>query len=391
MPSPRVSTIADIARIAGVSKSTVSRALNDSPLIGPDTKERIREIAREHQFQMNDSARRLSLRQSNVVALVTYAYKADVKVPDTFMLEMMSGISAGLHADGYDLLVIQVSPKDTDWVRRYRDSGRVDGFVLLGGSCTQEHIRTLTEARAPFVIWGLVPANHEYCSVSGDSFAGGRTATEHLLRSGRKHVAFLGGPVRWLEVQDRFKGYAAALHDAGIAADERLVEYVEHYGAASGGNAMRVLLERGDELDGVFVNSDVMAIAAMDEIRAHGRSVPDGRRRLRRHFDRRPQRSAAHHDQPKRPARRPAARGEPDPAPADRRGDERLDPGGARRPAIRLSEPLFLTALATGCTRFPPPDQSDKPPASFKGAPHVPNAHLDPGSPPSAARGTADL
>ena len=94
MASPRVSTIADIARLAGVSKSTVSRALNDSPLIGPDTKERIREIAREHRFQMNDSARRLSLRQSNVVALVTYAYKADVKVPDTFMLEMMSGISA---------------------------------------------------------------------------------------------------------------------------------------------------------------------------------------------------------------------------------------------------------------------------------------------------------
>jgi DNA-binding LacI/PurR family transcriptional regulator len=275
MASPRVSTIADIARLAGVSKSTVSRALNDSPLIGPDTKERIREIAREHRFQMNDSARRLSLRQSNVVALVTYAYKADVKLPDTFMLEIMSGISAGLHADGYDLLVIQVSPKDTNWVRRYHDSGRVDGFVLLAASCTQQHIRTLTEARTPFVIWGLVPANHEYCSVSGDSSAGGRTATEHLLRSGRKRVAFLGGPARELEVQDRFKGYAAALHDAGIALDETLVEYVEHYGAASGANAMRALLERADELDGVFVNSDVMAIAAMDEIRAHGRCVPD--------------------------------------------------------------------------------------------------------------------
>jgi DNA-binding LacI/PurR family transcriptional regulator len=275
MTSPRVSTIADIARLARVSKSTVSRALNDSPLIGPDTKARIREIAREHRFQMNDSARRLSLRQSNVVALVTYAYKADVKVPDTFMLEIMSGISAGLHADGYDLLVIQVSPKDTDWVRRYHDSGRVDGFVLLAASCTQQHIRTLTEARAPFVIWGLAPANHEYCSVSGDSSAGGRTATEHLLRSGRKRVAFLGGPARELEVQDRFKGYAAALHDAGIAPDETLVEYAEHYGAASGANAMRALLERADELDGVFVNSDVMAIAAMDEIRAHGRCVPD--------------------------------------------------------------------------------------------------------------------
>ena len=93
MASTEVHTIADIAEIAGVSKSTVSRALNDSPLIGAETKERIREIAREHNFQMNDPARRLSLRQSHVVALVTYAYKADLAVPDAFMLEIMSGVS----------------------------------------------------------------------------------------------------------------------------------------------------------------------------------------------------------------------------------------------------------------------------------------------------------
>ncbi|HTR33047.1 MAG TPA: LacI family DNA-binding transcriptional regulator, partial [Gaiellaceae bacterium] len=66
----KAQTIADIARLAGVSKSTVSRALNDSPLIGAETKDRIRAIAREHDFSMNEQARRLSLRQSNVVGLV---------------------------------------------------------------------------------------------------------------------------------------------------------------------------------------------------------------------------------------------------------------------------------------------------------------------------------
>src|SRR5258706_15011424 len=97
MTSVRVHTIADIARLAGVSKSTVSRALNDSPLIGSETKERIREIAREYRFQMNAPARRLSLKQSHVVAFVTYEYKAGVSVADAFMLEIMSGIAAGLH------------------------------------------------------------------------------------------------------------------------------------------------------------------------------------------------------------------------------------------------------------------------------------------------------
>ncbi len=274
MASVRVHTIGDIARLAGVSKSTVSRALNDSPLIGAETKERIREIAREHRFQMNDPARRLSLRQSHVVALVTYAYRADVSVPDAFMLEIMSGISAGLHANGYDLLVIQVSPKDTDWVRRYLESGRVDGFILMAASCTKGHIGTLAEAKAPFIIWGVSPGNHGYCSVSGDSFAGGRTAAEHLLQSGRNRIGFLGGPAKEVEVQDRYRGYEAALRGAGKALDPALVAY-GNYSPPSGAAAMRTLLEQARDLDGVFVNSDLMAIAAMDVIRAAGRRVPD--------------------------------------------------------------------------------------------------------------------
>jgi DNA-binding LacI/PurR family transcriptional regulator len=274
MASTRVQTIADIADLAGVSKSTVSRALNDSPLISAETKERIREIAREHRFQMNDPARRLSLRQSHVVALATYAYKADFSVPDAFMLEIMSGISAGLHANGYDLLVIQVSPKDTEWVRQYLESGRVDGFVLMAATCTQRHISTLAERKAPFIIWGLPPGKHEFCTVSGDSLAGGRTATEYLLREGRSRVAFLGGPAKSVEVQDRYQGYEAALREAGKAVDPALVVHGD-YSDTSAATAIRTLLERAGDFDAVFVNSDLMAIAAIDELRAHGRRVPD--------------------------------------------------------------------------------------------------------------------
>src|SRR5215469_15560545 len=93
-----VKTIADIARIAGVSKATVSRALNDSPLVSVVTRERVTAIAREHGFEMNDPARRLSRRQSNVIALVTYPYESSDWVPDAFVLEIMSGLTAGLHA-----------------------------------------------------------------------------------------------------------------------------------------------------------------------------------------------------------------------------------------------------------------------------------------------------
>jgi DNA-binding LacI/PurR family transcriptional regulator len=274
MSSPRVQTIADIARLAGVSKSTVSRALNDSPLIGSETKERIRQIAREHRFQMNSTARRLSIGQSHVVALVTYQYKADVAVPDAFMLEIMSGVTAGFHANGYDLLVIQVSPKDTDWVRNYLDSGRVDGFVLMAASCTQRHIDELVAANARFIIWGLASGTHAFCSVSGDSFAGGKTATEHLLRTGRTRVGFVGGKATELEVHERYRGYEAALREAGKAVDSALVTHGD-YSPESGAAAMRRLLDQAGDLDAVFFCSDLMAIAALDDLRAQGRRVPD--------------------------------------------------------------------------------------------------------------------
>ena len=266
-------TIADIARLAGVSKSTVSRALNDSPLIGDGTKQRIRAIAAEHRFQLNVPARRLSLKQSHTIAFVTYTYHKDSAVPDVFMLEIMSGISNGLHAGGYDMLVVHVDPGDDEWARDYLETGRVDGFILLSATCKLHHIETLVAMRAPFVVWGAPSPTHSYCSVAGDGFAGGRIATEHLLEAGRSRVAFLGGPARELEVQDRFRGYEAALRKAGKAVEPELVAHGD-YSDSSGAQAMRQLLEQAPDLDAVFVNSDLMAIAAMDVIRAQRRRVP---------------------------------------------------------------------------------------------------------------------
>jgi DNA-binding LacI/PurR family transcriptional regulator len=266
-------TIADIARIAGVSKATVSRALNDSPLLSAATRERVRAVAREHDFEMNDSARRLSLRQSHVIALVTYPYAPSVDVPDAFLLEIMSGLGAGLHAGGYDLLMIQIAVGDTSWIARYLDSGRVDGFVLLSSSCTEEHLRALETRGAPCVVWGRKSDGRGFSTVTGDSLAGGRMATEHLLRGGRRRIAFIGGPAHEDEVRDRLSGYAAALAEHGIELDESLVAYGD-YTTESGAARMGELLERAGDLDGVFVCSDLMAITAIDELRARGRRVP---------------------------------------------------------------------------------------------------------------------
>jgi DNA-binding LacI/PurR family transcriptional regulator len=144
----------------------------------------------------------------------------------------------------------------------------------MAATCTQRLIGVLAERKAPLVIWGQPPRKHDFSTVSGDSFAGGKLATEHLLGSGRSRVGFIGGPAKEAEVQDRYKGYEAALLAAGQPVDPALVAYGD-YSPASGAAAIRALLEASPDLDGVFVNSDLMAIAAMDEIRALGRRVPD--------------------------------------------------------------------------------------------------------------------
>jgi DNA-binding LacI/PurR family transcriptional regulator len=269
-----VQTIADIARLAGVSKSTVSRALNDSPLIGEETKERIRAIAREHRFQLNEPARRLSLGQSNVAALVAWDYKADLGTPDAFMLELLSGVATGLHEQGYDLLHVQVSPTDTEWIDRYLGSGRVDGFVLLEAACSPRQLRALVESKAPFVLWGGPAQNHEYSSVGGDSFAGGRLATEHLLRRGRRRIAFLGAAPHHHEMIDRRRGWEAAHAAAGVELDPDLAVHGD-YTPASAREAVRALFAREEPPDALFVASDLRAIAAIDELRELGRRVPE--------------------------------------------------------------------------------------------------------------------
>jgi len=273
MNKKTVRTIADIARLAGVSKSTVSRALNDSPLLSTATKERIGRIARQHNFQANVAARQLSVKQSRTIAFVTHAYHKEFSVADLFGLEIMGGISIGLHAHGYDMLVVHVDPRETDWAHQYLGTGRVDGFILMTSTRKQSHIRALLEAGAPFIVWGIPGAAQSYPSVTGDNFNGGKLATEHLIRIGRRQIAFLGGPAQELEVQLRYNGYAAALRAAGMQMEHALIAHGD-FSNTSGAAAMGQLLEQAPALDAVFVNSDLMAIAAMDVIRAHGRRVP---------------------------------------------------------------------------------------------------------------------
>lgn len=273
MGKKTVRTLEDIARLANVSKSTVSRALNDSPLISPETRAHIQAIAREQDFCLNVTARNLSLRQSHTVAFV--APSAEVfYAEDLFGLELLSGIGNALHALGYELLIMHVTSHNTAWARTYLDSGRVDGFILLTPNHKPSRIRALSEMDAPFIVWGLPGPRFNYSTVMGDNAAGGMLATQHLIDRGRQRIAFLGGPRDDSEVQHRFKGYESALQAAGRSLDPERLAYGDWY-FESGMAAMRKLLKQAPDLDAVFACSDYMALGAIQAIQGSGKRVPE--------------------------------------------------------------------------------------------------------------------
>lgn len=268
-------TIDDIARLAGVSKSTVSRALNDSPLISRETKEKVREIAKEHNFQINASARCLSLRQSRTIAFVTHAYLDELTVADLFGLELMGGISRGLSERGYDMLVVHINARNTDWARFYLASGRVDGFITMFSSRKQQQLESLLAIDAPFITWGVAMPGRPHCSVGGDNYTGGRLAVEHLVAKGRRRIAFLGGPEDELEMQHRYNGYEAGLRMAGLPVDPTIITHTDFCTGDDSGERMAALLDRAPNIDAVVTNADLSAIAAIGTLRERGLRVPE--------------------------------------------------------------------------------------------------------------------
>ncbi len=267
----KLKSIADIARIAGVSKSTVSRALNDSPLARTETKAKIQAIAKRYDFQPSVAARNLSLHSSRTIAFVSHAYsKLDCGISDFFSLEIMGGIATGLHELGYDLMVVLVNPDDKEWAGQLLDSGRVDGFILMTSTKKTAHIDMLLKKNAPFVAWGTSPG--KYCTVCGDDYTGGMLATQRLLP--RSRIAFICGPSYEGEAKERYRGYEAALREAGRAVDPSLVVEAD-YSEAGGTQAMETLLARDLKIDAVFATGDLMAIAAMRVLKTHGRRIPD--------------------------------------------------------------------------------------------------------------------
>lgn len=269
-PSPQM---ADIARLAGVSESTVSRALAGSKLIAEATRARIQGIASEAGYVVNPVARGLRSRQTRVIAVaIPLVHERDQHLSDPFMMSMLALLADALGDRGYNMLLHKIAVHEDGWVRRLQHWGRADGVILIGQSFEHAAINEAARAGLALAAWGTQLKAQRYPSIGTDNRLGGQLATEHLIAHGRRRIAFLGDE-RLPEVARRFDGYRAALRAHGVRRDAAL-HVRSAFAAEDAYRAACALIGNGAAFDAVVAASDVIAMNAIRAIVESGRRVP---------------------------------------------------------------------------------------------------------------------
>ncbi|UTW59008.1 LacI family DNA-binding transcriptional regulator [Kordiimonas sp. SCSIO 12603] len=264
----------DLAELAGVSISTVSRALNDSSLVSERTKKKILALAQSNNYSGKLKEKVYTEEAEKTISIIIPPPQGrDTRLSDPFILDLIGGIGDALKERNCDLLISHLTLTDYHSAANLVASGRCDGLIVIGQSTLHKQLNQLADIRVPFVAWGAQLPDQSYCSVGSDNQQGGRRATRHLIRMGRKRIAFVG-ETDAPEVALRFKGYQEALEEAGIELDQRLIRPTNFY-PESAMEAVEEMRELGIEFDGVVAASDMIAIGAMRGLIRSGVRVPE--------------------------------------------------------------------------------------------------------------------
>lgn len=264
-------TIGEIARIAGVSKTTVSRVINNKPDVDPFTRQKILDLIDQYSFQPNAFAKAISLQKSNHIGLII-PHKAEYVFSNPFYTEVMRGVSTEIDEQGYYLLICYAH--EVNYLDIYRQK-RVEGFVLLSpGSFHQDIIETLDAENVPFVSTAKISDEQNMVFVDVDNFHGATLVMEHLVSLGHRRIAYIGKPSLKSSI-DRLNGYRSVLQKYGHPVDESLVLVTDTSSVESGYAYTQKLLERPDVPTAILLANDVMAIGALQALQASGVRVPE--------------------------------------------------------------------------------------------------------------------
>ncbi|MEN9775432.1 MAG: hypothetical protein RL322_2502 [Pseudomonadota bacterium] len=262
-------TISDVARVSGVSESTVSRVLNGTARVAEAKRRAVEQAIESMGFQPNAFARGLATGRSRAVGVVTQA------IDSPFYGEGMRGIERILQDNGYTPIFMSGHWNSDDEERCIREliQRRVDGVILFAGRLDSGRIAGFAE-QVPVVVTGRRVDGPGVFSLAVDDAEGARLATAHLIGLGHQRIAFIGGPRDHPDAAARFSGYRKALDDAGIAFAQRLTtsgNFTEQGGLDAGER----LLSLGEPFTAVFCANDQTAFGLQLALHRRGLKVPE--------------------------------------------------------------------------------------------------------------------
>lgn len=268
--SPAVN-LADVARIAGVSPATASRALSDHPHVAAATRARVWQVAADLEYVVSPEASRLARGSTGRVAVVV------PYLSRWFFGAVLEGVESVLREAGLDLLLYRIGdPAERHaFFDKLPARRKVDAVVMLGSAVDDGEQRRLERIGVAIVaVGGRISS---YPSVRIDDHAAGRQAVDHLVHLGHTRIGMISATVPGLDTvqtSGRLSGYHAALADAGLATDPALVTTVD-WGVEQGADAMSTLLGRPAPPTAVFAHSDEVALGAVRTVRRAGLRVPE--------------------------------------------------------------------------------------------------------------------
>jgi DNA-binding LacI/PurR family transcriptional regulator len=262
-------TIYDVARLAGVSTATVSRALNDTGQIAPATRRAIEEAVKELGYRANTIARSLVTKSTETIAFLL----PDITNP--FYAALVSGIQERVLERNYTMLLCTTDgdPEREEQYLNVLRAKQVDGALVDGLVLPPERIAHFVEDGFPIVCLDRDVDSRSVPLVQVDNRLGARMATEHLLSLGHTRIAHVAGAEELRISEERVAGYTEALAAAGLSADPRLV-VSGGFTDEGGHRATRQLLESGVTFSALFAANDLSAIGAVNAITELGRRVP---------------------------------------------------------------------------------------------------------------------
>ncbi|HKG92879.1 MAG TPA: LacI family DNA-binding transcriptional regulator [Gemmatimonadaceae bacterium] len=262
----------DVARVAGVSVSTVSRVLTASPLVNEATRERVQRAMDELQYRPNRVARRL--RRDTANASLIGLIVPDIQNP--FFAELVRGVESVAQRHGY-MVFLGNSDEDESQERRYLELMRaesVDGVILPASSDIAQTVVELARDGIPVVCVDRRLPRAGLDTVIADNVHGAQVATDHLLRVGHRRIGFIGGRPELSTSQERLQGYRQALQEHGLELDRSLVREGDSR-QESGRRMAKELLEMESPPGALLVGNNLMTLGALEAIHSLGLRIPE--------------------------------------------------------------------------------------------------------------------